>query len=294
MQDARVAWRHGTQRSVATFAAHFYTVDMFDTAFGLPIHPLLVHLPVVLLPLVAVGVILVVIKKDWRARFAVPLLALLAIGALGAVGAMLSGNALAVRVGVPAQHQQLGLMLAIAALLYLVLAGGWLLWARRESDSPAKTVTGWIAAAASIGIIVLTVLTGHSGASAAWSGTVAEPAPTLSATAEPAPPSSTSSAPSASAEASASSSTTPSASASATASYTMAQVQEHNSAESCWAAIDGNVYDLTNWITQHPGGESAIIGLCGTDATSAFESRHSGDQRPADELASLLLGPLQS
>ena len=59
-----------------------------------------------------------------------------------------------------------------------------------------------------------------------------------------------------------------------------------------WAAIDGNVYDLTEWIGQHPGGSQRILPLCGTDATAAFSAQHGGQARPASELASFLLGPL--
>ncbi len=74
--------------------------------------------------------------------------------------------------------------------------------------------------------------------------------------------------------------------------YTMAKVAQHNSAASCWAAINGNVYDLTDWINQHPGGPQRILNLCGTDATAAFNAQHGGQARPAQELAQFLLAPL--
>jgi cytochrome b involved in lipid metabolism len=74
--------------------------------------------------------------------------------------------------------------------------------------------------------------------------------------------------------------------------YTMAKVAQHNSAVSCWAAINGNVYDLTNWINQHPGGPQRILNLCGTDATAAFNAQHGGQARPAQELAQFFLAPL--
>ncbi len=74
--------------------------------------------------------------------------------------------------------------------------------------------------------------------------------------------------------------------------YTMAKVAQHNSAVSCWAAINGNVYDLTNWIGQHPGGPQRILNLCGTDATAAFNAQHGGQARPAQELAQFFLAPL--
>jgi hypothetical protein len=74
--------------------------------------------------------------------------------------------------------------------------------------------------------------------------------------------------------------------------YTMAKVRENNSATSCWSAINGNVYNLTKWISSHPGGASAISGLCGTDGTSSFNARHRGQGNPTSTLASYLLGPL--
>lgn len=76
------------------------------------------------------------------------------------------------------------------------------------------------------------------------------------------------------------------------AALTMSQVKLNNSASSCWSVINGNVYNLTNWISAHPGGRSAILSLCGVDGTSAFNSQHSGESRPESRLANYLLGKL--
>jgi hypothetical protein len=76
--------------------------------------------------------------------------------------------------------------------------------------------------------------------------------------------------------------------------YTMAKVKENNSATSCWSVINGKVYDLTKWINSHPGGSSAIKGLCGIDGTSSFTAQHRGQGSPASTLAGYLLGPLTS
>jgi cytochrome b involved in lipid metabolism len=78
----------------------------------------------------------------------------------------------------------------------------------------------------------------------------------------------------------------------ASAGYTLAQVAKHNSATSCWTAINGNVYDLTDWISQHPGGESAILTICGKDGSSAFDGQHGNDPRAQNELANFKIGPL--
>jgi cytochrome b involved in lipid metabolism len=77
-----------------------------------------------------------------------------------------------------------------------------------------------------------------------------------------------------------------------TAGYTMAQVAANNSAKSCWAVIEGSVYNLTAWINSHPGGTGAIISLCGTEATSSFNAQHANQSRPSSRLSGYLLGPL--
>ena len=74
--------------------------------------------------------------------------------------------------------------------------------------------------------------------------------------------------------------------------YTMAQVRANNTARSCWTAIDGVVYDLTRWISNHPGGSGAILFLCGTDGTNAFKAQHENQSRPAIRLDSYRIGPL--
>jgi cell division septation protein DedD len=76
------------------------------------------------------------------------------------------------------------------------------------------------------------------------------------------------------------------------AGYTMAQVRANNTARSCWTVIDGVVYDLTRWISNHPGGSGAILFLCGTDGTNAFSAQHQNQARPAIRLDTYRLGPL--
>ena len=76
------------------------------------------------------------------------------------------------------------------------------------------------------------------------------------------------------------------------AGYTMSQVKANNSAKSCWTIVDGFVYNLTSWISSHPGGAGAILFLCGTDGTNAFKAQHENQARPAVRLDSYKLGPL--
>lgn len=74
--------------------------------------------------------------------------------------------------------------------------------------------------------------------------------------------------------------------------YTLAQVATHNNASSCWAAINGKVYNLTSWINQHPGGPERILSICGKDGSALFNGQHSGEARPETMLAGFYLGPL--
>lgn len=54
----------------------------------------------------------------------------------------------------------------------------------------------------------------------------------------------------------------------AQASYTATEVAQHNTEKDCWASVDSNVYDLTDWVNRHPGGSEAIISACGKDLTN--------------------------
>ena len=72
----------------------------------------------------------------------------------------------------------------------------------------------------------------------------------------------------------------------------MADVATHASAESCWAVVDGSVYDLTTWVGRHPGGRARILGLCGTDATQKFHAQHGTAKRPNATLTGFRIGTL--
>jgi len=76
-------------------------------------------------------------------------------------------------------------------------------------------------------------------------------------------------------------------------SYTMVEVKAANSAQKCWTAVSGKVYDLTPALTQHPGGKAAIMSLCGIDGTSAFTNQHGGQSNPMSMLNGLQIGILK-
>ncbi|MFZ2441786.1 MAG: DUF2231 domain-containing protein, partial [Ilumatobacteraceae bacterium] len=65
-----------------------------EKLFGLPAHPLLVHIPVVLVPLAAIIAIVFAFKPAWLDRFGWGLVALSGVGALGAILAAGSGEGL--------------------------------------------------------------------------------------------------------------------------------------------------------------------------------------------------------
>jgi len=74
----------------------------------------------------------------------------------------------------------------------------------------------------------------------------------------------------------------------------MQQVAANNQAASCWTVIDGFVYNLTQWISSHPGGAGAIRSLCGIDGTASFKAQHANQSNPTQRLSGFLLGPLRS
>ena len=74
--------------------------------------------------------------------------------------------------------------------------------------------------------------------------------------------------------------------------FTIAQVATHNSEADCYSAINGNVYDLTAFITKHPGGDRNILRICGIDGSAAFNGQHGGESRPERLLAGFDIGTL--
>lgn len=74
--------------------------------------------------------------------------------------------------------------------------------------------------------------------------------------------------------------------------YTSAQVATHVVKSNCWASINDSVYDLSSWVSRHPGGEKFILNLCGTDATAAFSARHGGSKAAKAALTLLKIGTL--
>lgn len=68
---------------------------------------------------------------------------------------------------------------------------------------------------------------------------------------------------------------TPSNTSSSTT-YTAAQVALHNSTNDCWMIIGKEVYNLTSFMDQHPGGAQAMLKYCGKDGTRGFATMDQG------------------
>ncbi len=75
--------------------------------------------------------------------------------------------------------------------------------------------------------------------------------------------------------------------------YTTSEVALHSSASSCWTIINNEVYDLTSYVSKHPGGSSRILKICGKDGTALFEGQHQGESKPENILAGYKIGPLK-
>lgn len=75
--------------------------------------------------------------------------------------------------------------------------------------------------------------------------------------------------------------------------YTPSQVAKHKSTSDCWSIVGSGVYNLTPYVSQHPGGKAAIKSICGKNGTSAFNSQHMGSKKVAAVLADYKIGTVK-
>jgi len=146
--------------------------SLLDTFQGLPVHPLVVHAVVVLLPLTAVLAVLMVISPRFSRRFG-PIVVALGLVSVGAsLIAKESGEQLLRHVESSPNHVQLGSRTPIyAGLYFLLLVGFWLLdrGIPGNRHRPAFVIIlGVLLAVASVLICIQVYLVGHSGAEVAW------------------------------------------------------------------------------------------------------------------------------
>ncbi|MCH8497286.1 MAG: cytochrome b5 domain-containing protein [Marinobacter sp.] len=76
---------------------------------------------------------------------------------------------------------------------------------------------------------------------------------------------------------------------------TLQELAQHNSAESCWKAIDGKVYDITRYIPDHPTEPAVVLAWCGKESSQPWHNKTPGRPHSPRALAMLdtmLIGTL--
>lgn len=231
--------------------------SLLYTVSGLPVHALVVHFAVVVLPVAATALIAMIYMPKIKSKYSFISVVGVVLGSAAVLVAKQSGEALAEHLGWPTEHADYGTYLTVAAFILMCLS---LLWYRSAKGRRSRVVTplGHVTVLAALAVLVLTFLTGHTGAQAVWEGKL-NPKATTSAT-------------------------------TSAATYSAADLKKHATAASCWSAINGDVYDLTKWISQHPGGQSTIKALCGIDGSTMFDNQHGGQSRPVSTLINYKIG----
>merc|ERR1711957_885327 len=59
--------------------------------------------------------------------------------------------------------------------------------------------------------------------------------------------------------------------------YTKEDVAKHTTKNDCWVILNDRVLNVTNFLSEHPGGELAILTFAGKDATEEFDMIHPPD-----------------
>jgi cytochrome b involved in lipid metabolism len=260
-------------------------MDLFN---GLPIHPLINHAVAVLVPLSAIGAILVVFIKKFRTTYSPLVLIAVISGAVSAFVAGQSGETLSERVGLPNAHSVQGERLWKLTIVFAILFTIWFVINNYQvvAEKFAKVIQKSfivlipIVAVASFG---MTIAVGHSGAEATWKNRIA----LTQGTALP------------------DAGTTPDVSGQPGASgkpgtttgaliLSTTEVTKHNTRSDCWSIVKGKVYNLTSYVQSHPGGASVIANICGKDGSGAFSNQHGTASKPNNTLDGFLLGTVGS
>ncbi|OSM43080.1 hypothetical protein BCY76_010645 [Nesterenkonia sp. PF2B19] len=135
--------------------------------FDLPLHPLVVHAVVVLVPLAALLLVLAICVPRLRAVCG-PLGVILAVaGAISAVVADQSGSILTEYVGTPEKHIRWGLPTVFSSS---AMALSSLLWFFLRGRRLPRLLFGALTILSGIAAVTFTILAGHSGAEAVWGG----------------------------------------------------------------------------------------------------------------------------
>lgn len=144
----------------------------FDLILGLPVHPLIVHSAVVLVPIVALAAIVMSYLPSFSRRYGKLVIAIAVIAQTTLVAAKLSGESFEERIGKEVErHQNFGDLAPWLTLPMLVL-----LFIRWRMDREGATVgsplirrlVSILLVLAAIAALVIIFLTGHSGAESVW------------------------------------------------------------------------------------------------------------------------------
>ncbi len=152
---------------------------MFDTILGLPVHALVMHVVVVLVPLAAAGVVAIAAVPRWRERFGVVVLAIATAGLAAVPVATRSGGKLEDRLGASGvvarqinHHQEWGQRVIWPTLAMWLLVVVLVLMDRQGRQGTAVKVVAVLAALAAVAAATAVTITGHLGSTAVWSCTV--------------------------------------------------------------------------------------------------------------------------
>jgi uncharacterized membrane protein len=158
-----------------------------DKLFGLPAHPLLVHVPVVLVPLAGIIAIILAIKSGWLDRYGWWLVGISGVGAVGALlaagsGEKLEGHIVAAEGESSAleKHADFGDSAKVVALLFFLIVVAIVVfrrWSAKKAANGGKDVAR-VGAAAILTSVLLVVSggaatfmvakAGHQGAKVTW------------------------------------------------------------------------------------------------------------------------------
>ena len=150
----------------------FISSGPFGTLAGLPLHPLLVHSAVVLIPLVAIGALVMSYLPSFSRRHGKIILILAVIAQVSIFLAKMSGEAFAEILDKNVEkHAELGEITPLVTLPMVILI--YLRWRMDRSGSTFGSVvirrlTSVALVIASLISIIVIVLVGHSGASSVW------------------------------------------------------------------------------------------------------------------------------
>jgi hypothetical protein len=142
--------------------------DLVLALGDLPLHPLVVHFAVILFPISLLGLIAVVMVAKLRSKHLLKAIAAVAITTPFVFLAQQSGEALSEVLYEPEPHAEYGEMLMPLALVTLLMAVVFW-WSLRGPKFLSQLLAVAVISLAFAGI-AMTVVVGHSGATATWSG----------------------------------------------------------------------------------------------------------------------------